>query len=66
MVIRLERSISARAIEELNHDFVDLFGRQPLHAGKPLRQEHDEPELSRLPRLICGPPQKLRENASVD
>jgi hypothetical protein len=34
---------------------VDLFERRPLHAGKPLRQEQDEPELSRLPRLICGP-----------
>jgi uncharacterized protein (TIGR00730 family) len=55
MVIRLERSISDQAIEELNHDFADLLGRQPLHAGKPLRQERDEPELSRLPRLICGP-----------
>ena len=55
MVIRLERSISAQAIEELNHDFADLVARQPLHAGKPLRQERDEPELSRLPRLICGP-----------
>jgi len=55
MVIRLERSISAQAIEELNHDFADLLDRQPLHAGKPLRQERDEPELSRLPRLICGP-----------
>src|SRR5258708_31214284 len=55
MVIRLERSISAQAIEELNHDFADLLNRQPLHAGKPLRQERDEPELSRLPRLICGP-----------
>jgi hypothetical protein len=55
MVIRLERSISDRAIQELNQKFTDLFQRQPLHAGKPLRQEQDEPELSQLPRLICGP-----------
>jgi uncharacterized protein (TIGR00730 family) len=55
MVIRLERSISDRAIQELNQQFSDLFERQPLHAGKPLKQERDEPELSRLPRLICGP-----------
>jgi uncharacterized protein (TIGR00730 family) len=55
MVIRLERSISDRATQELNHKFTDLFQRQPLHAGKPLRQEQDEPELSQLPRLICGP-----------
>jgi uncharacterized protein (TIGR00730 family) len=55
MVIRLEQSISHRAIERLNEEFVDLFERRPLHAGKPLRQEQDEPELSRLPRLICRP-----------
>jgi uncharacterized protein (TIGR00730 family) len=54
MVIRLERSISDRAIQELNREFADLFERHPLQAGKPLRQEHDEPELSKLPRLICG------------
>jgi uncharacterized protein (TIGR00730 family) len=54
MVIRLQWAISDRAIEELNREYADLFERGPLQAGKPLRQEKDEPELARLPRLICG------------
>jgi uncharacterized protein (TIGR00730 family) len=55
MVIRLQRSISDRALEELNREYADLLERGPLQAGQPLRQEKDEPELARLPRLICGP-----------
>jgi uncharacterized protein (TIGR00730 family) len=55
MVIRLQQPISDRAIEELNREYADLFERGPLHTGKPLRPEQDEPELRRLPRLICAP-----------
>lgn len=53
LVIRLQRAISAKALELLREDFADLLG--PAGEIKPseaLPQEKNEPELFNLPRLI--------------
>ncbi|MBV9491972.1 MAG: TIGR00730 family Rossman fold protein [Verrucomicrobia bacterium] len=55
LVIRLHEPLAPAAIERINDAFRDVFSTQPLKAGEPLRQEKNEPELYRLPRLICRP-----------
>ncbi len=54
LVIRLQRQLSPGAIEDLNKSFSDLFEGAPLRAGRALKQEKNEPELSNLPRLVAG------------
>ena len=55
LVIRLHDPLAPEAIERINREFSDMFVSQPLRAGGPLRQEKNEPELFRLPRLISAP-----------
>ncbi|HEY1476483.1 MAG TPA: TIGR00730 family Rossman fold protein [Chthoniobacterales bacterium] len=55
LVIRLNEQLSPGAIEGLNKSFSDLFETAPLRIGRALKQEKNEPELYRLPRLVAGP-----------
>lgn len=55
LVIRLNEQLSTGAIEDLNKSFSDLFEAAPLRIGRALKQEKNEPELYRLPRLVAGP-----------
>ncbi|HEY0792281.1 MAG TPA: TIGR00730 family Rossman fold protein [Chthoniobacterales bacterium] len=55
LVFRLHEELTPAAIGALNEEFQGMFASAPLRAGKPLRQEKNEPELQRLPRLICTP-----------
>ena len=55
LVIRLQRQLSSDAIAHLNELFSDLFERAPIRASAALKQEKNEPELARLPRLVATP-----------
>src|SRR5215831_1165670 len=55
LVIRLQRQLTPQAIAHLNELFSDLFETAPIRASAALRQEKNEPELLRLPRLVAIP-----------
>jgi uncharacterized protein (TIGR00730 family) len=55
LVVRLQKQLTTGAIEQLNIEFRDLFGKNLLRASDPLKQEQNEPELGRLPRLVATP-----------
>ncbi|HEY2123336.1 MAG TPA: TIGR00730 family Rossman fold protein, partial [Chthoniobacterales bacterium] len=54
LVIRLQRQLSAEAIQDLNKRFSDLLDGGPLRASRALKQEQNEAELMNLPRLVAG------------
>jgi uncharacterized protein (TIGR00730 family) len=54
LVIRMHRQLAPEAIQALNKQFANLFEAAPLRASRALKQEHNEPELMNLPRLIAG------------
>jgi uncharacterized protein (TIGR00730 family) len=55
LVIRLQNQLTSGAIARLNGQFSDLFATAPLRASEALKQEKNEPELFRLPRLVASP-----------
>jgi uncharacterized protein (TIGR00730 family) len=55
LVIRLQDQLTSGAIARLNGQFSDLFATAPLRASEALKQEKNEPELFRLPRLVASP-----------
>jgi hypothetical protein len=53
LVIRLQSSLDASSVKELNEKFSDIVEpRGGLYLSGPLPQEADEPEIAHLPRLI--------------
>jgi len=53
LVIRLQSSLDAPSVKELNEKFSDIVEpRGGLYLSGPLPQEADEPEIAHLPRLI--------------
>ena len=55
LVIRLQRQLTPGAIAHLNELFSDLFESTPIRSSTALKQEKNEPELFRLPRLVATP-----------
>ena len=55
LVIRLQEQLTADAVADLNESFSDLFETAPIRASGALKQEKNEPELLRLPRLVATP-----------
>jgi len=54
LVIRLQRQLTAEAIQDLNKRFSDLLDGGPLRGSRALKQEQNEAELMNLPRLVAG------------
>jgi uncharacterized protein (TIGR00730 family) len=54
LVIRLQRQLTAEAVQDLNKRFSDLLEIRPLRASGALKQELNEAELTNLPRLVAG------------
>jgi len=54
LVIRLQRQLTAEAVQGLNKRFSDLLEIRPLRASGALKQELNEAELTNLPRLVAG------------
>ena len=55
LVIRLQEQLTPDAVAQLNDSFSDLFETAPIRASDALKQEKNEPELLRLPRLVATP-----------
>ena len=55
LVIRLQEQLTADAVARLNESFSDLFEMAPIRASGALKQEKNEAELFRLPRLVATP-----------
>jgi uncharacterized protein (TIGR00730 family) len=55
LVIRLHQPLAPNAVDSINAKLSDGFLAQPLRTGDPLPEEKNEPEIYRLPRLICRP-----------
>ena len=55
LVIRLHASLTSKAIEQLNHDFSDMFAEGKIRASGPLPEEANQPELAHTPRLVLTP-----------
>jgi len=55
LVIRIERELTPPALEELNSDFADILVGDTIIQSRALPQEHDEPEIAALPRLVLTP-----------
>ncbi len=58
MVIRIRLRITAEAVARLNVDFADVLDGNRLEQGVALPEEHNEPDLAALPRLIFIPRRK--------
>ena len=52
LVMRLQRRPSNALLEKINTNFSDILLSGRFQAGVPLPEEHDDPELANLPRLI--------------
>jgi len=55
LVIRLQEQLTADAVARLNESFSDLFEMAPIRVSGALKQEKNEAELFRLPRLVATP-----------
>ena len=55
LVIRINQTLSERALAKLNEDFSDLVRTGEIVQGAALRQEKNEPEIWSLPRLVLTP-----------
>jgi len=55
LVIRIENEITPASLEKLNSDFADLLVGDTIIQTGALPQEHDEPEIAALPRLVLTP-----------
>jgi uncharacterized protein (TIGR00730 family) len=52
LVLRLLKPASEKLVETLNADFSDILQKGKFTAGAALPEEHDDPLLAELPRLI--------------
>jgi len=52
LVMRLQRPLSEALLETINTNFADILEEGRFQVGKALPDEHDDPELADLPRLI--------------
>ena len=58
MVVRMNRQLSAEAIEQMNKDFADILLQGRIEQSAALPEEKNEPELASKPRLILVPDQR--------
>ena len=58
MVIRVHHRLTDKAIDVINAAFDDVLNGQHVVQGAALHEEHNEPELAGLPRLIFTPQRK--------
>ncbi len=52
LVFRLTQKLSLELVEQLNESFSDILADGQFEVGAALKEEHDEPSLVALPRLI--------------
>jgi uncharacterized protein (TIGR00730 family) len=52
LVMRLQQPLSASALARLNRDFADMLSGGLMEVGRALPEESEEPQLSKLARLI--------------
>ncbi len=55
LVIRITRRLTEAAIKKLNEDFDGLCVNCQIEQTSALPEEHDEPELAAIPRLVLTP-----------
>jgi hypothetical protein len=55
MVVRLEHKLTATAMAHLNREFADLLAGDEFIQRDALPEEHNEPDLAHLPRLVFTP-----------
>lgn len=53
--IRLRQRIAGASVAELNREFADLLADGAIAQTEALPEEHNEPELEKLPRLVFHP-----------
>lgn len=58
LVFRLQHRLSAAAIQRLQEEFADLCQGCQIEQRDALKEEHNEPELKELPRLVMVPHKK--------
>ncbi len=58
LVFRLEKKLTDAAVGTLNEQFADLLGGTTFSQSAALPEEHNEPELADLPRLVFTPCRK--------
>jgi len=52
LVLRLNQNLSEALLAEINNEFADILASGEFRLSPPLPEEHDEPELVELPRLV--------------
>jgi len=52
LVMRLQLRLSEALLESINTNFTDILEKGRFQVGQALPEEHDDPELADLPRLI--------------
>ena len=52
LVVRTNFPVSDRDIAEISHEFADILKAKPVLRREPYDEEHDEPALLELPRLV--------------
>lgn len=55
MIIRLREPLTQKRIEQMDTEFDDVLSTGKFVQGEALPEEHSEPELAHLPRLIFTP-----------
>ncbi len=55
LVMRVQQKLTAAAVAKLNADFPDIIATGEIVQGDALPEEHNEPELADLPRLVLTP-----------
>lgn len=58
LVFRIKHRLSSAAIERLNTDFADILQGSKVEQRDALPEEHNEPDLLKLPRLVMVPHKK--------
>jgi hypothetical protein len=55
MVVRIQHRLMPNAIDVITAAFEDILNGSQIVQGAPLPEEHNEPDLANLPRLIFTP-----------
>jgi len=55
IVFRLKTKLTDVGVARLNTEFADLIADGQIAQGGPLPEEHNEPEIAELPRLVLAP-----------
>ncbi|MHA3775000.1 LOG family protein [Verrucomicrobiota bacterium sgz303538] len=58
LVFRIKHRLSSAAIERLNTDFADILQGSKIEQRDALPEEHNEPDLLKIPRLVMVPHRK--------